>query len=71
MAAPPDRLWVAHVWPFPYPEGSAASRRVLGIAQSLSLAGFGVTIASGAGTSGDVVGFRTGNECWDMIGQRA
>lgn len=46
--------WLAYVGPFPYPEGAAACRRVLGIAQSLSLAGFDVTIASGAGTSGDV-----------------
>ncbi|MFO1452922.1 MAG: glycosyltransferase [Lysobacterales bacterium] len=51
MAAPPDRPWVAYVGPFPYPEGSAASRRVLGVAESLSLAGFDVVVASGAGQS--------------------
>ena len=45
------RPWVAYVGPFPYPQGAAASRRVLGIAQSLSLAGLDVVIASGAGQS--------------------
>ena len=45
------RPWVAYVGPFPYPQGAAASRRVLGIAQSLSLAGMDVFIASGAGQS--------------------
>ena len=44
-----DRPWVAYVGPFPYPEGAAASRRVLGVAESLALAGFDVTVASGAG----------------------
>lgn len=43
------RPWVAYVGPFPYPEGAAASRRVLGVAESLSLAGFDVVVASGAG----------------------
>ena len=46
-----DRPWVAYVGPFPYPEGAAASRRVLGVAESLSLAGFDVVVASGAGDS--------------------
>lgn len=41
--------WVAYVGPFPYPSGAAASRRVLGVAQSLVLAGADVVIASGAG----------------------
>ncbi|MBJ7574390.1 glycosyltransferase [Luteimonas sp. MC1828] len=45
------RPWVAYVGPFPYPEGAAASRRVLGVAESLSLAGLDVVIASGAGES--------------------
>ena len=45
------RPWVAYVGPFPYPGGAAASRRVLGVAESLSLAGFDVVIASGAGDS--------------------
>ena len=47
-----NRPWVAYVGPFPYPEGAAASRRVLGIAESLSLAGFDVIVASGAGPTG-------------------
>lgn len=46
-----DRAWVAYVGPFPYPGGAAASRRVLGVAESLSLAGFDVVVASGAGDS--------------------
>lgn len=46
-----ERAWVAYVGPFPYPEGAAASRRVLGVAESLSLAGFDVVVASGAGHS--------------------
>lgn len=46
-----DRPWVAYVGPFPYPGGAAASRRVLGVAESLTLAGFDVVIASGAGDS--------------------
>ena len=45
------RPWVAYVGPFPYPDGSAASRRVFGMAESLSLAGYDVTVASGAGES--------------------
>lgn len=45
------RPWVAYVGPFPYPEGAAASKRILGIAESLSLAGFDVVVASGAGNS--------------------
>jgi glycosyltransferase involved in cell wall biosynthesis len=43
------RPWVAYVGPFPYPHGAAAARRVLGVAESLSLAGFDVVVASGAG----------------------
>ena len=45
------RPWVAYVGPFPYPDGSAASRRVFGMAESLSLAGYDVIVASGAGES--------------------
>jgi len=45
------RPWVAYVGPFNYPDGGAAARRVLGMAQSLSLAGLDVIIASGAGRS--------------------
>lgn len=45
--------WVAYVGPFPYPSGAAASRRVLGVAQSLVMGGFDVVIASGAGEAGD------------------
>jgi len=45
------RPWVAYVGPFPYPDGGAASRRVLGMAESLSLAGYDVVVASGAGES--------------------
>lgn len=51
MAVQGDRPWVAYVGPFPYPGGAAASRRVLGVAQSLSLAGYDVVVASGAGDS--------------------
>lgn len=49
MMAHETRPWVACVGPFPYPHGAAASRRVLGVAESLSLAGFDVVVASGAG----------------------
>lgn len=45
------RPWVAYVGPFPYPAGSAASRRVLGMAQSIALSGLDVVVASGAGSS--------------------
>lgn len=45
------RPWIAYVGPFPYPGGAAASRRVLGVAESLSLAGYDVVVASGAGDS--------------------
>ena len=53
MSGNGTRPWVAYVGPFPYPEGAAASRRVLGMAESLSLAGFDVVVASGAGTETD------------------
>ncbi len=45
------RPWVAYVGPFPYPDGAAASRRVLGIAESLAMSGLDVVVASGAGDS--------------------
>lgn len=45
----PSRPWIAYVGPFHYPEGGAAARRVLGMAESFSLAGYDVVIASGAG----------------------
>lgn len=45
------RPWVAYVGPFGYPDGGAAARRVLGMAESLSLGGWDVVIASGAGQS--------------------
>lgn len=45
------RPWLAYVGPFAYPNGGAAARRVMGIAESLSLAGLDVVIASGAGQS--------------------
>ncbi len=45
------RPWISYVGPFPYPGGAAASRRVLGVAESLSLAGYDVVVASGAGNS--------------------
>lgn len=51
MAVQRNRSWVAYVGPFPYPEGAAASRRVLGIAESLALSGLEVIVASGAGDS--------------------
>lgn len=50
------RPWVAYVGPFQYPEGTAASRRVRGVAESLSLAGLDVIVASGAGSSWDEEG---------------
>jgi len=52
MARPVSHLarpWIAYVGPFHYPDGGAAARRVLGMAESLDLAGFDVVIASGAG----------------------
>lgn len=51
MAVQPARPWVAYVGPFHYPDGGAAARRVLGMAESFSAAGFDVVIASGAGDS--------------------
>ena len=38
MAMRDERPWVAYVGPFGYPDGGAAARRVLGMAESLSLA---------------------------------
>lgn len=52
MSADAARPWVAYVGPFQYPQGGAAARRVLGMAESLSLAGYDVVVASGAGESG-------------------
>lgn len=46
-----SRPWIAYVGPFHYPDGGAAARRVLGMAESFSLAGFDVVVASGAGDS--------------------
>ena len=46
-----ERPWAAYVGPFGYPDGGAAARRVLGMAESLSLSGLDVIIASGAGQS--------------------
>ena len=51
MAMRDERPWVAYVGPFGYPDGGAAARRVLGMAESLSLGGLDVVIASGAGQS--------------------
>lgn len=48
-----ERPWIAYVGPFHYPDGGAAARRVLGMAESFSLAGFDVVVASGAGDSAD------------------
>ncbi len=48
-----ERPWIAYVGPFHYPDGGAAARRVLGMAESFSLAGFDVVVASGAGDSED------------------
>ena len=48
-----SRPWIAYVGPFPYPDGGAAARRVRGMAESFSLAGFDVVVASGAGDSED------------------
>ncbi len=45
----PRRPWIAYVGPFHYPDGGAAARRVRGMAESFSLAGFDVVVASGAG----------------------
>ena len=55
--------WVAYVGPFGFPAGGAAARRVLGNAQSLVDAGFGVVVASGQ-VAGDPksFGFREGIE---------
>lgn len=39
--------WVAYVGPIDFPEGGAATRRVLGISQSLCDAGYRVTVVSG------------------------
>lgn len=45
------RSWVAYVGPFLFPEGEAASRRILGVAQSLVMSGRDVVVCSGnAGT---------------------
>lgn len=42
----PKRPWVLYVGPFSYPWGQAASRRVHGIAKSLTAAGYEVVVAS-------------------------
>lgn len=39
--------WIAYVGPIDFPEGGAATRRVLGISQSLRDAGYRVTVVSG------------------------
>ena len=39
--------WVAYAGLFPFPEGAAASRRVLGVSQSLALSNLKVVIAAG------------------------
>lgn len=51
MAGLRNQPWVAYVGPFPYPDGAAASRRILGVAESLALSGFDTIIASGVGDS--------------------
>lgn len=51
MQAQAARPWIAYVGPFHYPDAGAAARRVLGMAESFSLAGFDVVVASGAGDS--------------------
>ena len=53
MTGTGERPWIAYVGPFHYPDGGAAARRVLGMAESFSLAGFDVVVASGAGDSAD------------------
>ncbi|HET9034109.1 MAG TPA: glycosyltransferase [Dokdonella sp.] len=45
--------WIAIVGPFSFPEGGAAARRILGMAQSAVAAGYRVTIASGQRAQAD------------------
>ncbi|MEV5692515.1 glycosyltransferase [Micromonospora globbae] len=45
--ASPGSEWIAYVGPFTFPWGQPGSRRVLGIARSLALAGRRVVVASG------------------------
>ena len=45
--------WVAYVGPFPFPWGQAGSRRMCGIARSLSEAGFCVVVGGGDATPVD------------------
>lgn len=63
------RPWVAYVGPFPYPSGAAASRRVLGVAQSLVLGGMDVVIASGAACDSTRVEQEPGIS-WCHLGER-
>lgn len=51
--------WIAYVGPIDFPEGGAAARRVLGMSQSLVLAGYKVTVVSGYLASGRVEGEAT------------
>ena len=51
MGGQVPRPWLAYVGPFAYPDGGAAARRVMGMAESLVLTGLDVVIASGAGQS--------------------
>ena len=67
------RPWVAYVGPFHYPEGGAAARRVRGVAESLSMAGLDVVIASGAGDEPSELGQSTTQEdgiSWCLLGER-
>lgn len=51
MVERPTGPWVAYVGPFLYPEGEAASRRVLGVAESIALTGRDVWVCSGDSVS--------------------
>jgi len=51
--------WIAYVGPIDFPEGGAAARRVLGVSQSLVLAGYKVTVVSGYLSLGRVEGEAT------------
>ena len=67
------RPWVAYVGPFQYPEGGAAARRVRGMAESLSMAGLDVVIASGAGDATSKAGRLVAQGegiSWCLLGER-
>lgn len=64
------RPWVAYVGPFAFPDGGAAARRVLGMAETFSCAGFKVVVASGQPIAGGDDPGRSGGVGYVSLGER-